>query len=44
MIGNAVPVKLAEFVAMCIKEYTNDRKLGKTIVFSRPVVQQSLSF
>lgn len=26
MIGNAVPVKLAEFVASCISEYLNDRK------------------
>lgn len=44
MIGNAVPVRLAEFVAMCIKEYANDKKLGKTIVFSRPAVQQPLNF
>lgn len=29
MIGNAVPVKLAEFVAKCIREYINDRQEGK---------------
>ncbi len=31
MIGNAVPVKLAEFVANCIKEYQADLKENKTI-------------
>ncbi len=44
MIGNAVPVKLAEFVAKCIAEYTTDKQSGKTIVFNRPAVQQSLNF
>ena len=29
MIGNAVPVKLAEFVAMSLREYINDAKNGK---------------
>lgn len=31
MIGNAVPVKLAEFVANCIKEYQADLKESKLI-------------
>lgn len=44
MIGNAVPVKLAEFVARCIKEYANDKKSGKKVVFTRPAVQQALNF
>jgi DNA (cytosine-5)-methyltransferase 1 len=25
MIGNAVPIKLAEYVARCLQEYLNDR-------------------
>jgi len=44
MIGNAVPVRLAEFVAKCIKEYIKDKKLGKKPIFSRPAFQQSLEF
>ncbi|MDA7857974.1 DNA cytosine methyltransferase [bacterium] len=40
MIGNAVPVKLARFVANCITEYIGDKKSGKT--FNRPAVQLSL--
>ncbi|MEI7849512.1 MAG: ATP-binding cassette domain-containing protein [Chloroflexota bacterium] len=31
MIGNAVPVKLAEYVARCIKEYVSDCKKGKIL-------------
>jgi DNA (cytosine-5)-methyltransferase 1 len=31
IIGNAVPVKLAEFVANCIKEYINDKQKNKQI-------------
>lgn len=31
VIGNAVPVKLAEFVANCIKEYINDKYENKLI-------------
>ncbi len=31
IIGNAVPVKLAEFVANCIKEYINDKKENKQV-------------
>ncbi len=31
LIGNAVPVKLAEFVANCILEYIEDKAKGKTI-------------
>lgn len=31
MIGNAVPVKLAEFVARCIIEYCADRENGKIL-------------
>jgi DNA (cytosine-5)-methyltransferase 1 len=31
IIGNAVPVKLAEFVANCIKEYINDKQENKQI-------------
>lgn len=31
MIGNAVPVKLAEYVANCIKEYRADLRENKTI-------------
>lgn len=42
MIGNAVPVKLAEFVAKCIKEYANDKKLGKTVFFNGQNAQPSL--
>ncbi len=44
MIGNAVPVKLAEFVAKCIKEYTNDKKTRKKIPITKPPVQQVLNF
>ncbi len=32
MIGNAVPVKLAEYVANCIKEYQTDLKENKQII------------
>lgn len=31
IIGNAVPVKLGEFVANCIKEYISDKKQNKMI-------------
>lgn len=31
MIGNAVPVKLGEYVANCINEYINDRQVNKQI-------------
>jgi len=31
IIGNAVPVKLAEYVANCIKEYISDRRKNKII-------------
>jgi len=31
IIGNAVPVKLAEYVANCINEYINDRQVNKQI-------------
>lgn len=31
IIGNAVPVKLAEFVANCIKEYISDKRHNKII-------------
>ncbi len=31
MIGNAVPVKLAEFVANCINEYINDKLQNKNV-------------
>jgi len=31
IIGNAVPVKLAEFIAQCIKEYITDSKENKII-------------
>ncbi|MHB1178113.1 MAG: DNA cytosine methyltransferase [Daejeonella sp.] len=31
IIGNAVPVKLGEFVANCINEYISDRQKNKTI-------------
>ncbi|QQS30218.1 MAG: DNA cytosine methyltransferase [Sphingobacteriales bacterium] len=31
IIGNAVPVKLGEYVANCIKEYINDRQENKQI-------------
>ncbi|MFH1799412.1 MAG: DNA cytosine methyltransferase [Candidatus Omnitrophota bacterium] len=31
MIGNAVPVKLAEYIARCIKDYVSDRKKGKIL-------------
>lgn len=32
IIGNAVPVKLGEFVANCINEYINDKEQDKNIV------------
>jgi DNA (cytosine-5)-methyltransferase 1 len=32
MIGNAVPVKLAEFVANCIKEYITDKERGESYI------------
>jgi DNA (cytosine-5)-methyltransferase 1 len=31
LIGNAVPIKLAEYVANCIKEYIHDRRANKQI-------------
>ena len=33
IIGNAVPVKLAEFVANCIADYINDKKQNKQICY-----------
>lgn len=36
MIGNAVPVKLAEYVADCIKEYIADKQEKKTIKEKQP--------
>lgn len=32
IIGNAVPVKLGEFVANCIREYINDREENKLVL------------
>lgn len=38
LIGNAVPVKLAEYVSNCIKEYISDKESGK--VFSSRKTKQ----
>ncbi|MFN4145232.1 MAG: DNA cytosine methyltransferase [Runella sp.] len=35
IIGNAVPVKLAEYVAKCIKQYINEKRENKQIVFGQ---------
>ena len=45
-IGNAVPVKLAEFVATCIKDYIKDSKKGTVlpIITKLGVAQIALSF
>ena len=40
MIGNAVPVKLAEFVGKCLTEYMNDLNKGKV----RQIGQMTLGF
>ncbi len=40
MIGNAVPVKLAEFVANCIKEYKTDLQQNKNIRLEKQLVFQ----
>ena len=37
MIGNAVPVNQAQFVAACIKEYIADRSRGEVIEDKQPV-------
>ena len=44
LIGNAVPVKLSEFIAYCLNEYLRDKKENKDIVFQSdvPDVQQEL--
>ena len=39
IIGNAVPVNLAKFVANCIKEYVNDVKQSKTIKHQRGIIE-----
>jgi DNA (cytosine-5)-methyltransferase 1 len=43
IIGNAVPVNLAKFVASCISEYIEDKKNGKVIVYEK-TAQLSLVF
>jgi len=40
MIGNAVPVKLSEYVARCILEYIEDS--SKNITYYSPAVQLRL--
>jgi DNA (cytosine-5)-methyltransferase 1 len=35
IIGNAVPVKLGEYVANCINEYINDKQQNKQITFGQ---------
>jgi DNA (cytosine-5)-methyltransferase 1 len=35
IIGNAVPVKLAEFVAKCIKEYIKDKEAKKVLTLGQ---------
>lgn len=35
MIGNAVPIKLGEYVANCIKEYINDKQQNKSIAIGQ---------
>ena len=40
MIGNAVPVRLAEYVANCIKEYQKDLKENKQIIKKKQLAFQ----
>jgi len=42
MIGNAVPVKMAEYVAKCLLEYINDKKNNKQIKVPKKNVQLAL--
>lgn len=44
MIGNAVPVKLAEFVANCLFEYLNDKSSEKRAVGARAKIQSLAMF
>jgi DNA (cytosine-5)-methyltransferase 1 len=37
IIGNAVPVNLAKYVARCIKEYLHDKEQKKTINSTLPI-------
>lgn len=42
LIGNAVPVKLAEFVACQLAEYMEDKKSGTEKIYAKPAVQEQL--
>lgn len=42
LIGNAVPVKLAEFVACRLNEYVKDKKTGNEKCYATPTVQERL--
>lgn len=42
LIGNAVPVKLAEFVAVRLVEYMKDKKSGSEKIYAKPAVQEQL--
>jgi len=42
LIGNAVPVKLAEFVACRLAEYLEDKKSGNEKIYAKPAVQEQL--
>ena len=44
IIGNAVPVKLAEYVANCLLEYLTDRNSGKKTAVGRAETQPLLKF
>lgn len=42
LIGNAVPVKLAEFVARRLNEYVKDKKSGSEKFHAKPAAQEQL--
>lgn len=44
MIGNAVPVKLAEYVGLCIKEYLQDKEIGFVIPGVIRIQAEQLTF
>lgn len=42
LIGNAVPVKLAEFVAFRLAKYLEDKKAGNEKIYAKPAAQEQL--
>ncbi len=44
MIGNAVPVKLAEYVAQCVLEYMKFGAVSESVVYKNHLEQLSLTF